>query len=246
MPTRPRPRRLRRHAFHAQGRASTPSPATSAPLPSSRHLGCTAPPCRRAAGRLNSGSSAPLPLTSRRRHCPTSLIQQQGCSNAITPPRTRRPNRHCRRTSSACASLRPAEPPSRSYKETPPRSPRHHAPPSLLPPSPLPRSAATRVAHLPPLFLRRGKSPSSISLSEPPLPKVSPGRASPSTPLSPYALGFENGGRNQPTTEAPVSFAASHGGRARGARAPVSPCPSISLSVFFLPRIRTLIDPIGL
>jgi hypothetical protein len=119
MPTRPRPRRLRRHAFHAQGRASTPSPATSAPLPSSRHLGCTAPPCRRAAGRLNSGSSAPLPLTSRRRHCPTSRIQQQGCSNAITPPRTRRPNRHCRRTSSACASLRPAEPPSRSYKETP-------------------------------------------------------------------------------------------------------------------------------
>jgi hypothetical protein len=43
----------------------------------------------------------------------------------------------------------------------------------LLPP--LPCSAANIAGHLPPLFLRRGKSPSSISLSEPPLPKVSPG-----------------------------------------------------------------------
>jgi hypothetical protein len=75
--------------------------------------------CRRAAGRLNSGPSALLPLTSRQRRCPTSRIQQQGRNNAIIPPRTHRPNRHCRRTSSACASLRPAEPPSRSYKETP-------------------------------------------------------------------------------------------------------------------------------
>jgi hypothetical protein len=168
-----------------------------------------------AAGHL---APAAAPARSPLHHCPSGLVQQHRCRVASTPRReSRRPS---------CSNRLPAA------IKRPPRSPRHHAPPSLLPPSPLPRSATTRVAHLPPLFLRRGKSPSSISLSEPPLPKVSPGRASPSTLLSPYALGFENGGRNHPTTEAPVSFAASHGGRAREARAPISPCPSISLSVF--------------
>jgi hypothetical protein len=45
-----------------------------------------------------------------------------------------------------------------------------------------------------------------ISLSNPPLPEVSLGRASPPTPLSPCAPEFGNSGQNHPHGEAPVSF----------------------------------------
>jgi hypothetical protein len=100
-PTRPRPRRLRRHAFHAQGRASTPSPATSTSLP-------------QAAGHL---TPAAAPARSPSHRCPSGLVQQHRRRVASTPrhelpqpplTQARAPRR-----------LRLAEPPSRSYKETP-------------------------------------------------------------------------------------------------------------------------------
>ena len=45
----------------------------------------------------------------------------------------------------------------------------------------------------------------SISLSKPPLPEVSPGLTSPSSPLSLSALGFENSHRNRRAGRAPGS-----------------------------------------
>jgi hypothetical protein len=80
--TRPRPRRLRRHAFHAQGLASTPSPATSTSLP-------------QAAGHI---APAAAPARSPLHRCPSGLVQQHRCRVASTPRRESRrpscPNRH--------------------------------------------------------------------------------------------------------------------------------------------------------
>jgi hypothetical protein len=170
------PLAVRRSAGRCGGRDTT-LPCGSTPRPPLTHL--RRPVTSQAQRRAIASRRSKLPPATRHR-CPARVPPRDAAarrvaSNSKVAGTHLLRHGHTGRTAIAGARAPRAHPSGRTNRlpaaiKRPPRSPRHHAPPAC---SSLP-CLATQPTE-PPIFLCRGKSPSSISLSEPPLPKVSPG-----------------------------------------------------------------------